>query len=188
MTCAVCWTVPNCRIFAVPKSVTLTVSSAVSIRFAGLMSRWTTLRSCANCSALQGKRVAAVKQRLQALTFHQLHGDVVEAVFFAGVENHHDVRMCQQTRGARFGLEPRQEFGARKSCAFFAQPDGFDRHGAPDHRVHSLVNDTHRAAAQFTNDFVSSGFCYCWHRSIDRPPSESGAKIQSPMKRIGFRL
>ena len=126
--------------------------------------------------ARQGKRVAAVKQRLQALSFHQFHGDVVEAVFFAGVKNHHDVRMRQQTRGARFGLEPRQEFGARKSCAFFAQPDGFDRHGAPDHRVHSLVNDTHRAAAQFTNDFVSSGSCYCWHRSIDLSPTERGTR------------
>jgi len=37
---------------------------------------------------------------------------------------------------------------------------------------HGLVNDTHRAAAQFTDDFVSSGFCYCWHRSIDQSPSE----------------
>jgi len=34
------------------KSVTLTVSSAVSIRFAGLHVRWMTLRSCANCNAL----------------------------------------------------------------------------------------------------------------------------------------
>src|SRR5258708_25781529 len=51
---------------------------------------------------------------------------------------------------------------------------GLDRHGAPDHRVHGLVNDTHRAAAQFTKDFVSSGFCYCWHRSIDLSPSEGG--------------
>src|ERR1700751_1712959 len=53
MTCVVCCTVPNCKILAVPKSVTFTVSSAVSIRLAGLMSRWITLRSCANCSALQ---------------------------------------------------------------------------------------------------------------------------------------
>ena len=91
--------------------------------------------------------MAAIEQRLQTLSFNQLHSDVVKAVFFAGIENHHDVRMRQQTCGARFGLESRQEFGARESCACFAQPDGLDSNGAPDHWVHSLVNDTHRAAA-----------------------------------------
>src|ERR1700674_5388689 len=88
--------------------------------------------------------------------------------------------MGQQTGDARFGLESRQEFGARESCAFFAQRDGLDRDGAPDHRIHSLVNDAHRAAAQFTNDFVSSGFCYSWHRSIDLSPSEGGTSYSNP--------
>ena len=67
----------------------------------------------------QRKRMAVVEQRLQALAFHQFHGDVVEAVFFAGVEDHYDVWMRQQTSGARLGLESRQKFWARKACAFF---------------------------------------------------------------------
>ena len=45
--------------------------------------------------ARQGKRVPAVEQRLQALSLDQLHSDVVQAVFFTCVENHHDVRMGQ---------------------------------------------------------------------------------------------
>ena len=130
--------------------------------------------------ARQGKRVAAIEQRLQALSLHQFHGDVVEAVFLARVENHHDVGMRQQTSGARFGLEPCEEFGARETCALFAQPDGFDRNGTPDHRVHGFVNDAHCAAAQFTDDFVSSGFCYSWHRSSDLPPHKSDISDTNP--------
>src|SRR6059036_2007839 len=52
----------------------------------------------------------------------------------------------------RFQTEAREEFGARETCALFAQPDGFDRNGTPDHRVHGFVNDAHCAAAQFTDD------------------------------------
>ncbi len=62
--------------------------------------------------ARQRKGVAVIEQRLQPLSLDQLHGDVVEAVFLARVENHHDVGMRQQASGAGFGLETRQEFGA----------------------------------------------------------------------------
>src|SRR6266571_7971026 len=127
--------------------------------------------------ARQWKAMAVVEQGLQTLSLNQLHGDVVEPVFFACVENHHDVGMGQQTSGARFRLESRQEFGARESRAFFAQPDSLDRDGASDHRIHGLVNDAHGAAAQFTDDFVSSGFCYCWHHSIDLPLSAASTGL-----------
>ena len=60
-----------------------------------------------------GKCVAGIEQRLHALAFDQFHGDVVQAVFFAGVVDHYDVRMRQQAGGARFGLEALQQFGAR---------------------------------------------------------------------------
>ena len=55
----------------------------------------------------QGKGMSAIQKSLQALAFHQLHGDVVEAVFFAGVVDHHDVGMGEQTGGACFCLKPR---------------------------------------------------------------------------------
>src|SRR5258708_3592937 len=132
--------------------------------------------------ARQRKRMAAIEQRLQALSLNQLHGDVVQAVFFAGVKYDNDVWMGQQSCGARLRLESRQEFGAREPRALFTQPDGLDRDGTPDHWIHGFVNDTHRATAQFTDDFVSSGFCYCWHRSIDRPPSEGGTSNTNPIR------
>src|SRR5438094_2541600 len=123
----------------------------------------------------QRKRVAVVEQRLKALAFHQFHGDVVEAVLFAGVEDHYDVEVRQQTSGARLGLESRQKFGTRKARTFLTQPNGLDRHRAPDHRIHGFVHHTHGAAAQFTDDFVSSGFCYSWHRSIAVSPGKDGS-------------
>ncbi len=130
--------------------------------------------------ARQRKGVAVIEQCLQTFSLHQFHGDVVQAVFFARVENHHDVGMRQQTCGTRFGLESRQEFGVREPCAFFAQPDGFDRNGAPDHRIYGFVDNAHRAAAQFTDDFVSSGFCYSWHRQIDLSPRKDGTSYSNP--------
>ena len=96
--------------------------------------------------------------RLHALAFHQLHRDVVQAVFFARVEHHDDVGVRQQSGRARFGLKPRQQLRARQSRAFFAQFDGFYRDGAPDHRVGGLIDHTHGAAAEFADNFVTSGF------------------------------
>ncbi len=49
----VCCAAPYSKILAVPKSVTFTESSEVNMMLAGLMSRCTTLWSCANCSAEQ---------------------------------------------------------------------------------------------------------------------------------------
>src|SRR5260370_79483 len=82
--------------------------------------------------ARQWKAMAVVEQGLQTLSLNQLHGDVVEAVLFACVENHHDVRMGQQTGGACFRLESRQEFWARESRTLFAQPGGLDRTSAEE--------------------------------------------------------
>ncbi len=44
-------------------------------------------------NARQREGVAIVEESLEALSFDQLHGDVVETVFFAGVENHDDIGM-----------------------------------------------------------------------------------------------
>jgi len=136
------------------ESPCLTVSSAVSMRFAGLMSGGrrsfmrelqrtaSLLHGCAVCEA--GKRVAAVKQRCR-LSFHQLHW-MCKGVFFAGVENHYDVRMRQQNPRRRFGLN-RQEFGARESCAFFRSPEVLTATARPI-TVHGLGKRHHRTAAQ----------------------------------------
>ena len=56
----------------------------------------------------------------QGFAFHQFHGDVVQPVFFAGVEDHHDIGVSEQAGGACFGLEPRQEFVMLQAGTFFA--------------------------------------------------------------------
>jgi len=60
--------------------------------------------------------------------------------------------------------------------------------GTPDHWIHGFVNDTHRATAQFTDDFVSSGFCTVGIvQSIGRP-TRAALAIQTPFERVGLRL
>jgi len=46
-----------------------------------------------------------IDQRLQAAPFHELHGDIKQALFFACVENDDDIGMGQEARGARLGLD-----------------------------------------------------------------------------------
>jgi hypothetical protein len=65
--------------------------------------------------------------------------------------------MRQQASCARFRLKPRQQFRARQAGAFFTQFDGFYGDGPPDDRVCRLIDHTHGAAAQFTDNFVTSG-------------------------------
>ena len=71
--------------------------------------------------------------------------------------------MSEQAGGARFGLEPRQQFCAVEPGAFFAEADGFHGDGAADDRVDGLVDNAHGAAAELANDLVPSGFAYCFH-------------------------
>ena len=68
----------------------------------------------------QRERVSAIQKSLEALAFHQFHGDVVQPVFFAGVEDHHDIGVSEQAGGACFGLEPRKEFVMLQAGTFFA--------------------------------------------------------------------
>jgi len=117
-------------------------------------------------NAGQGKGVTIVEERLEAAALYEFHGDVVEAVFFAGIENDHDIGMGQKTGGARFRLKSGEKLGASKAGAFGAELDGFDSDGAADDGVRSLVDDTHGTAAQFTDDFVTSGLRKRGHRYV----------------------
>ena len=64
--------------------------------------------------------------------------------------------MGEQTGGACLGLEASQEFGARQARALFTEANGFDGDGAANHRIGGFINDTHGAAAKFTDNFVTS--------------------------------
>src|SRR5579859_3073072 len=85
--------------------------------------------------------------------------------------------MGKQAGGARFGLEPREEFRALEACAFFTEANGFYCDGAPNDRIHGLVHNTHGAAAEFADDLVSSGFCYRLHFASGRWLQKRLAKI-----------
>ena len=115
MTCAVC-AVPNCRIFAVPKSVILTMSSAGQHQVRGLdvavhdimlvreIERGADLLHQLH-DAWHREGLVRIDQRLQAAPLHKLHGDVEQAFFFAGIEDHDDIRVGQAgpPRAPRFG-------------------------------------------------------------------------------------
>src|ERR1700716_2034517 len=99
--------------------------------------------------------MSVVKERLQAAALHEFHYDVVKAIFFAGVENHDDVGVGQEARGARFRLKPGQKLRPSEAGAFGAELNRFDSDGAPNDGVSSLVDDTHGAAAEFADNFVT---------------------------------
>src|SRR5208337_2346101 len=132
------------------------------VAFVGELQRAARLLQDANYAG-DGKGVAGIEQRLQAFAFHQLHGDEIEAVLFARVVHHDDVGMREETRGARFGLEPRQEFGPRQAGAFLAQANRLDGDGAPDDGVHGAIDHTHGSAAKFVEDFVTPRFDHRCH-------------------------
>ena len=98
--------------FAMPKSRILTVPSGPTIRFAGLMSRWTMPASCACARPAQTSSISCSlrgddQRRTEAdevgerLAAHVLHGDERQAVLFADVVDRHDVGMTEATGGAR---------------------------------------------------------------------------------------
>src|SRR5713226_4865336 len=101
--------------------------------------------------------MAVIEKRLKAAAFNKFHNDVVEAVFFAGVENHNDIRMGQEPRGARFGLKASQKLGAREAGALGAEFDSLNGDRASDDGVGRFVDHTHGAPAEFADNFVTPG-------------------------------
>src|SRR5437879_3947932 len=55
-------------------------------------------------------------------------------------------------------LKAGQKLGASEAGAFGAELDGLNGDGAADNRVGRLVDYTHGAAAEFADNFVTSGF------------------------------
>ena len=127
-----------------PKSVIFSVSVLGSyMRFAGLMSRWTTCCLCANPSAsavraiisqhfARLQQVVGLRIVAQMPTLQILHGDVGEPALLADIVDGHDVRMIEPAGG--FGLAKKtrpglDEFGVAE---FAGQWNRLDRHHAVD--------------------------------------------------------
>src|SRR5215469_13017397 len=131
--------------------------------------------------------MAGIEKRLETLAFDELHANVVEAVFFAGVVNHHNVGMREQPRGSRFGLEAGKKLGTAEAGAFFAEANGLDCYGAADNRVGGAIDHAHRAAAEFAEDLVtpcSHHRCHAGTAARRRTfPSEHHAKESATPER-----
>src|ERR1700730_10812701 len=110
--------------------------------------------------------MAVVEERLQAAAFDEFHDDVVQTVFFARIENHDDVGVGQEACGAGFGLKSSEKLRTGQAGALGAEFNSFDRDSAADNRVSGLVNDTHSAAAEFADNFVTSGLRKRRHRYV----------------------
>jgi len=107
--------------------------------------------------------VAGVDESLKAFALDEFHGDVVETVLFAGIVDDDDVGMGEQAGGSGFRLEAGEKFWAAEAGALFAEADGFDGDGAADDGVGGALDDTHGAAAEFTENFVTSCLNHCRH-------------------------
>jgi hypothetical protein len=141
---------------AMPKSMTLTSPSRVSITLAGLMSRCTMPAACETARAAQtsattsqarcGSSRPLVQQHVsQGPPLQQLHDDVGNAgVVLAGVEDRDDGRGVQRRGGLRLaseaGLERRVAGEVRAEhldCDVPAEPDV----DAPEHLRHAAGAD-----------------------------------------------
>jgi hypothetical protein len=130
------------------------------------------------------KRMAGIEESLEALALDEFHGDVIEAIFFAGVVHDNDVGMGEESSGASFGLEAGEKLRAAEAGAFFTETDGFDGNGAADDGVGGAIDDTHSAAAEFTENFVASCLDQCRHAA---PLPEGKLPAERPCREAGLR-
>ena len=147
---------------AMPKSVTLTLSSSSRITLWGLRSRWITFRRWAKRAASEDllgdrDRAAQVERRLgpdhvlERPALAVLHRDVVGAVELAAVVDADDVRVLEP--GGRGGLaaEALDELAscAKRRCRSFIAI------APPEVRVLGAVHVGHPAGADLVQDAVA---------------------------------
>src|SRR5579862_312892 len=109
-------------------------------------------------NAGEREELTGIEEALKAFAFDEFHGDEEDAVFFASVENDHDVGMGEEAGGARFGLETGEEFGSAESGARFGELESFYGDGTADDWIVGAINDAHGAAAEFAGDLVAACF------------------------------
>ena len=100
------------------------------------------------------QRLALVHHAVQRDTLDVLHGDVEQAVLFAGVVNSDDVAVVEHPGQPRLILEAAQHLVGFQ--AVHVESHGLERDGAFDGRVDGLVHPSHRAFAQLARDLVAA--------------------------------
>ena len=147
--------------FATPKSSTFTVPERVTIRLAGLMSRWmircwcACASACAACTATSSaccrSERALLQQPGQRLPLDVLDDEVIEFVLASDVEQGADVGMVQPRNEMGLAIEPCAEVRRRTQGAA-TRPSR--RRCAIQAGVSRLVHLSHAANAQQGKDFV----------------------------------
>ena len=160
-TALVCGAVSGPSMRAMPKSMTLTVPSRVTMTLPGLMSRWITPCACAAAIAaaifwaisarLHGGGPAPRRHELgQGASLDVLHDDELRLVVGPRVVDAHDVRLVQARGGLRLAAEPVHEARVARELG----QQHLDRDRAAQHRVEAAEHLGHAAGADARLDLV----------------------------------
>ncbi len=153
---------------AMPKSVIFKMSVLGSyIRFAGLMSRWTTcclwaksqrfgraaddLQHLARLHEIVGFRIVAQVPALEIF-----HRDIGEAALLADIVDGHDIRMIEAAGGFGLAKKTRSRFDEFGVAEFTGERYGLDRHHAVDGGIAAQVDDAHGAASDLPLELVAA--------------------------------
>ena len=96
----------------------------------------------------------AEQQLFQRRPVHALHRDVGDIGLFAHVVNHHDAGMRQSASRLSLAEQPLAQLFPLGLIGQVRKPDCLDGYRAADSGVLRAVDDTHRSAAQFTQNLV----------------------------------
>ena len=165
--------IPAALSLAMPKSRILTVPSGPTIRFAGLMSRWTMPASCAcarpaqtssvSCSLRSdGERRPQAHEIGEGFAPHVLHRDERQAVVFADVVDGDDVGMTQAAGRGGFAGET-----IAKLRRVVAGPEQLDGDVTADARIARAIERTHPALTDQVDDLVAPEGSWNLHRSAE---------------------
>jgi hypothetical protein len=91
------------------------------------------------------------EDRTEILTVQILHGDELEAVLLAQVENPDDVAVCDLASEDEFLLEPPENFGI---CSQL-RPNNFKGNQPIQFPVSCLVNSAHSTLPEKRKDFIA---------------------------------
>jgi len=98
------------------------------------------------------ERALAHDHLVDGFAVHVFHGEVVEAVAFAGLEALDDVAVVQAADGLRLPDEPPDVFLVPGE----PRRKDLDRHEAVHAELAGLIDDAHAAAADLAEEFVAS--------------------------------
>src|SRR5262245_55731841 len=92
----------------------------------------------------------------ERLPGEKFHGDVSKLLVLARVVDGDDIRVVEAARAFGLAKKPPARLLELLVAEFAREPDRLDRHDAVDLRIAPLVDDRHRAPADFALDLVAA--------------------------------